>query len=87
VDLDRAEEVGLAGAFKTQSGTLELLIIAIVDEDGETALVSINSGELPPVEGLAREALHLPNRQFPDIVEHKSMPRIEERRSIRGVEV
>src|SRR5439155_16173588 len=86
VRLERAGEVRFPWTLKSQRAPLEFLVVAIIDQDGESALVGINPGHLPSVERSARNTLHFPNGQFPDVVESEAVRGIEQRRSRRGIE-
>src|SRR5712672_1080150 len=84
VRLESTGEVGLPGAFKSQRAPLKFLVVAVIDQDGESALIGVDSGNLPAVKRFACKTLHFSNGQFPDVVEYEAMPGIEQRRSISG---
>src|SRR6266566_2204458 len=87
VGLERRGEIGLARTLKAQSASLQFCVIAIVDQDRETALIGINARNLPAVQHLAQKSLLLGNGQIPDVVENKAVPGVEQRRAVGGPEV
>src|SRR5262249_21648765 len=51
---ERSRKVRLAGTFETQRAALQLRVIAVVDQDRETALIRIDSRDLPSIQDFTR---------------------------------
>jgi len=73
--LNGASISGFPGPFEAQRAALQLLVVAVVDQDGEAALVGINAGNLPTIQGFPFKALELWNGQLPDVIKDEAMPR------------
>src|SRR6267143_591261 len=87
VGRERASYVGLARTFEAKRAALQLLVVAVVVQDGETALVRINAGNLPAIQRPSFKALEFWNGQLPDVVENEAMARIVERGRVGRVKV
>src|SRR5437588_11131170 len=68
VGLERTGEVGLAGALKAEGASLQLGVIAVVDENGKTTLVGVDLGGLRCVKRITLGARNFSYDQLHDEV-------------------